>query len=93
MTENNSDNIITTKLKNKKPSFLKVDINNIKYKDKEFNNYSQKNKTISGGYKNYLENNNLKTSKSNIGNKIKNKINDNYNYLYRLYPNLKEKKY
>ena len=93
LIENNSDNKITTKLKNKKLSFLKVDINNINDKDKEFNNYSQKNKTISRRYKNYLGNNNLITSKSNMGNKIKNKINDNYNYLYSLYPNLKEKKY
>ena len=92
LIENNSDKI-TTKLKNKKLSFLKVDINNINDKNKEFNNYSQKSKTISRRYKNYLENNNLITSKSNIGNKIKNKINDNYNYLYSLYPNLKEKKY
>ena len=93
LIENNSDNKITTKLKNKKLSFLKVDINNINDKDKDFNNYSQKSKTISRRYKNYLGNNNLITSKSNMGNKIKNKINDNYNYLYSLYPNLKEKKY
>ena len=84
------------KLMIKRPSFLNENYSIINNK---FINYTQKNKNEYKKYKhffgnNYIINNSYKTKRNVINPNeigIKSKIEENYNYLYSLYPSLKRK--
>lgn len=83
------------KLKTSRPTFLNDDNNEKIDNNNKLINYTQKNKKVYNKYKksfdnNFNLNNNCKTkinTQNTIG--IKKKIEENYNYLYSLYPNLK----
>ena len=84
------------KLNTKKPTFLKQDDDWINDNNNKFKSFTQKNNNSYIKYKSYLNNNN--NGNTIISNKyrlngnttgIQNKIKENYNYLYSLYPNLK----
>ena len=86
----------TGKLNTKKPSFLKQDNDWINDNNNKFKSFTQKNNNSYIKYKNYLNNNNngssITSNKYSINGSttgIQNKIKENYNYLYSLYPNLK----
>lgn len=99
-SDSNMMNKFNNKLRKEKSTFLKSDDNNIlDKKDNLFDTFTQTNRNINNKYKEYLGNNNNLTN--NYRNKkiinyqindngIKNKIEESYNYLYSLYPNLRK---
>ena len=101
--KNNSGNRIVNKfnqrLNIKRPTFLNEDNEQIINRNNKGINLTQKNKNNYSKYKRYFEsnssiNNNYRTNRNIINqNKsgIKSKIEENYNYLYSLYPNLRSK--
>jgi len=91
----------------KTKSFLKPDDDNTIFDNNNGNLFTCKNENINSKYKHYFDNNNSFNINNNFSNKyyrykknrynnnnfeIKSKIEDNINYLYNLYPNLKMKK-
>ena len=101
--KNNSGNRIVNKfnqrLNIKRPTFLNEDNEQIINRNNKGINLTQKNKNNYSKYKRSFEsnssiNNNYRTNRNIINqNKsgIKSKIEENYNYLYSLYPNLRSK--
>ena len=92
-------NNLVEKLDKKRPSFLKEDFDNFNNKIKKYISNTQKNGSIYNKYKEFTGNNTNFSSnylfRQNINNPnnigIKSKIEDNYNYLYSLFPGLKRK--
>jgi len=91
----------------KTQSFLKPDDDNTIFDNNNGNLFTCKNENLNSKYKQYFDNKNSFNINNNFSNKyyrykknrynnnnfeIKTKIEDNINYLYNLYPNLKMKK-
>ncbi len=92
-SDNNILNIFSSNLSKKSPTFLKSDNGRVIEKKNNLLSYTQKNTKSFHKYKNSFENNNITNRMNkNINNfGIKNKIEENYNYLYSLYPNIKRR--
>ena len=97
ISEKRMANKLVEKLDKKRPTFLKEDFNIINDKNFKYINNTQKNGNMFNKYKEYNGNNtnlsNGYTFRKNLNNQnkigIKSKIEENYNYFYSLYPNLK----
>ena len=84
----------TGKLNTKRNSFLKQDNDMVNDSISKYKSYTYKNNNKYSKYKGYNQNNINMSDKYRLngnGTGIQNKIKENYNYLYSLYPNLKRK--
>ena len=84
----------TGKLNTKRNSFLKQDNDMVNDSISKYKSYIHKNNNKYSKYKGYNQNNINMSDKYRLNGNvtgIQNKIKENYNYLYSLYPNLKRK--
>jgi hypothetical protein len=84
----------TGKLNTKRNSFLKQDNDMVNDSISKYKSYTHKNNNKYSKYKGYNQNNINMSDKYRLNGNvtgIQNKIKENYNYLYSLYPNLKRK--